>query len=431
VSLWKRLRDRVARRPGERDAAADRAPDSSDPRDVTGLVMAPATDAQRATQRPARVDEVAELARLGEPEGPTTEEALAILRRARGTEREAEAVQAALLGQSQRALPEQVRIACADILAARGDEEQALRLLGGVSSSAGLILAADLFAANGQLARAVGTIERLLARELDAPGARERHRRWRASLGFTGAPVRRLDEATVVAAVPARGPYRLLREVARGGAGAVYEAEDELLGRRVAFKVYHRRGEDRALLEREARTAVQLAGPGVVRVLDLSPVEGWVALEWIGRGSVRDVLRTGGVATLVPIERWARPLARALARVHAADLVHADVKPANVLLRQASEPVLGDFGIARPRGAPAEGGSPGYLSPERLGGRASDPRDDVYAYGRVLEDVLARIEAADLPPDAGLEPWRELAMVCLGRDEDRPEDGAALCRSLP
>ncbi|MEJ7728922.1 MAG: protein kinase [Polyangiaceae bacterium] len=146
---------------------------------------------------------------------------------------------------------------------------------------------------------------------------------------------------------------------------------------------------------------------------------------------MRDVLRTGGVATLVPMERWARPLARALARVHAADLVHADVKPANVLLRQPSEPVLGDFGIARPRGAPSEGGSPGYLSPERLGGRASDPRDDVYAYGRVLEDVLARIEAAGMPPDAALEPWRELAMVCLGRDEDRPEDAAALCRCLP
>jgi eukaryotic-like serine/threonine-protein kinase len=356
-----------------------------------------------------------------------------VLRRVRGTALEATAVDWALRGVGTRRVPDPVRVAVADILASRGDDRGALRVLEGISSTPGLVLAADLHAGAGQLARAVGTIERVLARELDAPGARERHQRWSLSLGYVRRPVRRLDEATVVAPQATTGPFRLLREAARGGAGTVYEAEDELLGRRVAFKVYHGRGKDRAVLEREARTAVALGGPGVLKVLDADPAQGWVALEWVARGSIRDMLRRGDLESLAPIGRWARPLARALARIHGGGLVHADVKPANVLLRQPHDPVLGDFGIARPAGAPDEGGgSAGYLSPERLAGRPSHPRDDVYGYGRILEDVMHRLEeaGADLS-GSEFAAFRTLTLSCLGPDEGRPSSGAELVRRLP
>jgi eukaryotic-like serine/threonine-protein kinase len=359
----------------------------------------------------------ARLSLLGAAGGPGPEEAVALLRQARGTSQEASAVAAALRAAS---LPEIVRVACADLLAARGDEETALRVLEGTTSIPGLILAADLHAARGQLARAAGTIERVLARDLGAPGARERHQRWRAALGYDLRPPRRLDEATVVAP-DAAGPFRLLREVARGGAGTVYEAEDDRLGRRIAFKVYHRRGEDRVQLEREARTAAALEGPGVLRVYDADPAAGWIALEWIARGSIRDVLRRGELELLVPLARWARPLGRALSRIHRQGYVHADVKPANVLLRSPGDALLGDFGIARPQGAPGGGGSPGYLSPERLAGRPSHPRDDVYGYGRVLEDVLNRLEEGGLAGDGAA--WRALSLRCIGPDDARPKDG--------
>ena len=94
--------------------------------------------------------------------------------------------------------------------------------------------------------------------------------------------------------------------------------------------------------------------------------------------------------------------------------------------------MLGDFGIAQKIGGPGTPGSAGYVSPERISGRAADPRDDIYGYGRILEDVLHRFEegaAADpeLVKDAEeLAVWRKIALLCIGPDEARPADGRAL-----
>lgn len=441
MSFWSRLKARLGGGSEEDDGGgaslAEVAPSGG----------APATPIE-ADARPAEEGggsgdaEIVALSRVGLDGGPSAGEAISIVRRARGTIREADAVAAITKATSDRSIPDDVRVACADILAARGDEASASAILEGVASTSGLVLAADLYAASGQLPRAVSTIERVLGRELDAPGARERHQRWRAALGVSIPKAGRLDEATIVAANPEGGPFRLLREVARGGAGTVYEAEDEILGRRVAFKVYHDRSSAEGPWSREVRAAAALAGPGVVRVLDAAPSEGWIALEWIARGSLRDLIRAGDVGALSPIARWATPLARALSRVHAAGLVHADVKPGNVLLRQLNEPVLSDFGIARPRGAAGEGGSPGYVSPERLSGAAMDPRDDIYGFGRILEDALHILvtprggplveQPAPSASGAGdVAQWRSLADRCMGPLERRPVDGADLVRSLP
>jgi eukaryotic-like serine/threonine-protein kinase len=133
---------------------------------------------------------------------------------------------------------------------------------------------------------------------------------------------------------------------------------------------------------------------------------------------------------------WVGPLARAIARVHAAGWVHHDVKPANVLLRGPDAPMLADFGTARRLGEPSPPGSPGYVSPERLAGRASDPGDDVYGFGRVLAEVLdvGAAGAGDAPGAAGVEGgddvWRALAAECLAPGDVRPSDGAALVRRI-
>ncbi len=291
MSLWDRFKSSIGLPAGN---PAD-APDA--PRPATPLTMpTPAgPKVERAIDR---------LHTLGTPEGPTPEEAVSILRIARGTSDETDAIEAVL---GAPALPSVVRLACAEILIERGEDQRALTALEGEVSTDGLMMLADLHAARRDLPRAVGTIERVLARAVDAPGARERHARWREALGTSiDRPKRALDQATVLNGRQAESPFRLLREVARGGAGTVYEAEDDALSRRIAFKVYHGEGGDRVLVEREIRMIERFAGPGVLRAFDASPSAGWIALEWVGRGSMRDAIKSANVELLAPIDRWAQ-----------------------------------------------------------------------------------------------------------------------------
>ena len=354
------------------------------------------------------------LAHAGLADGPDEDDAVALFRRLRSTSDEAAALEAVTTAAADHPVPEGLLVVAAAALVDRGEQARAVQLLQNASSPSALLLLSDLEAERGDVPRALSLVERVLLREIDHPGALERHRRHRATLGLANELPKGGDQNTVVAAEP-DSPYQLLREVARGGAGAVYEAEDRELGRRVALKVYHEPTRDRDQLLHEVRTAVALAGPGVVRIFDVDPDHGWIALEWAALGAIRERIRARDKAALLPIERWLLPLARALARVHDASLVHLDVKPANVLLLAPDMPVLADFGIARRAGEPAPAGSMGYVSPERLAKRPADFRDDVYAFGRVLEDVL---DAVGAPEDRAR--FLPLAKLCTAELAARP-----------
>jgi serine/threonine-protein kinase len=366
------------------------------------------------------------LLEVGLPGGPAVDEALRTFADLRKTPAEGHAVDLLLARDARMALPEPLLVALASALVDRGEEASAVHALARGSSCAALVLRAELLARRGDVAGAVALVERVLLRDIDWPGARERHARWQAELGRSP-PAPKVDSTTTLVTSRPQAPFRLHREIARGGTGTVYEAEDRDFGRRLALKVYHRPDRDRGQLLHEVRVAVELAGEGVVRVFDLDPDQGWIALEWARGGTLRTLLRSGGTSGIDAMAAWARPLAAALARVHRAGWVHHDIKPANVLLRSLREPVLADFGSARRRSEPSPAGSLGYVSPERLAGRASDTRDDVYGYGRILQDALERLEGAregEPPPTAGL--WLSIAAACVGPDGGRPPDGDAL-----
>jgi eukaryotic-like serine/threonine-protein kinase len=363
----------------------------------------------------------------------SVEEALHLLAIVRTTPDEGRALDRLLAAHAVRALPEALLVAVAAALSDRGDDTTAARALDKATSIPALLARAELHARAGDPAAAAATAERVLARDIDAPGARERHARWTREAGlmvprsvaptatsnYSGAEgVRRLDEA----------PFRVVRELARGGAGTVYEAEDRELGRRVALKVYHRPDRDRPQLLHEARVAVALGGEGVVRVFDVDVDQGWLAMQWVPLGSLGTHLRARRGPVLAALARWARSLAAGIARVHTAGWVHHDVKPANVLLAAFDGALLSDFGTARRRDEPSPPGSLGYVSPERLAGRASDPRDDVFGFGRVVQDALeaCRQSGRDVPAE-----WQRLAAACIGPDEARPRDGSELVAILP
>ncbi|MBI5534676.1 MAG: serine/threonine protein kinase [Deltaproteobacteria bacterium] len=369
----------------------------------------------------APVVEAHPLSLLGTAEGPSEAKALEILGRAAGTPAEREAIAAVASAIAQRELPESVASRCAVLLADRGDRATALQFLERATLPSNLLLRADLLSETGQLALAMSLMERILARDIDYPGARERHERWRALVNPGKSQPRGRSDVTIAVPTDRNTPFRILREVARGGSGTIYEAQDEVLGRTVAFKLYHRAEADREQLEREARIAISLRGPGVVRVYDASFADGWLAIEWVPLGSVRDLLAAGRVDALTPMEPWVQALAGALSRVHAAGIVHADVKPANVLLRAPGEPVLCDFGIAVPNASATLGGSAGYLSPERLEGRLLTPSDDVYALGRVIEDVLGERDDRRM---------RRLAGACLASKDKRPQNAGEVLKLM-
>ena len=238
------------------------------------------------------------------------------------------------------------------------------------------------------------------------------------------------------------GDYRLEHELGRGGNGVVHAAIDRRFGRPVALKVLHATAADQptavARFLREAQILARLDHPSIVRVFDLGSHEGrpWLAMERVGGVSLAQrilQLRDGGGHagdSLRGLVGAVAAVADALAHVHGAGIVHRDVKPSNVLLRADGSAVLTDFGIARDAADPALTqtgvvvGSPHYMAPEQLLGRADDiaPTADVFALGATLYECITLQRAFDGPTT------QAVVQAVLHRD---PPDPRRSQRGLP
>ncbi|MFC8436034.1 protein kinase [Streptomyces sp. NPDC057253] len=191
--------------------------------------------------------------------------------------------------------------------------------------------------------------------------------------------------------------YRLGVRLGSGGAADVYQGIDLRLKRPVAVKVFRPGGEP-ALEQRFADEAVLLAGlqhPGLVTVYDAGRHQDrpFLVMELV-QGPTLAQRISAGVMQPPHVARLGTALAGALAHVHAAGIVHRDVKPSNVLLDTADAPRLADFGISQMIGATrhtASGallGTAAYLAPEQVLGKAVGPSADIYALGLVLLECL-------------------------------------------
>jgi hypothetical protein len=195
------------------------------------------------------------------------------------------------------------------------------------------------------------------------------------------------------------GPYEIIDELGRGGAGIVYLAQDHRLGRRVALKLVAA-GADPALgdrLRREARAAATIAHPSVATIHALEDFDNqlFIVSEYVRGQTLRAALADG---PLPPARALgiARDIARALRAAHEAGVIHRDLKPENVLLPDTGGVKVVDFGIARleepgttqltRHGALL--GTPAYMAPEQLLGTAADARSDIFAFGIVLAEMV-------------------------------------------
>jgi serine/threonine protein kinase len=211
--------------------------------------------------------------------------------------------------------------------------------------------------------------------------------------------------------VPERaGPFRLLDRIGEGGMGVVYLAADAD-GRLVAVKLLRPwviGGHDgRTRLAREVDATRRVRGPGVAEVVsaDVTADVPYIATRYVPGPSLDAVIRSHGPLLPPALLRLATELADALAVVHAAGVVHRDVKPGNVLVAGA-HPVLIDFGLARSaEDAPltATGlvmGTPGYLAAESILGQPSTPATDVHGWAATVAFAATGRPPYGTGPDA-------------------------------
>lgn len=351
-------------------------------------------------ERPlSALEQLGVLARSGEAD---EERALALFTRASEDGLELEAIDHArrLLERSLHPLLAQ-RVA--ERLDARGDDAAADGVLGPIvarpdAALDALMLAAEIAERRSDPGRALSFYERIIARDLGYPRARERAFRLREAQ-LESADRRADAGATLMGdGALARGRFRVLSELGRGGAGTVFLAEDVPLGREVALKIYQRRGRvDRERMLHEARLPATLAHPAIVRVLDVDESINAIAME-LAAGSLRTELGKGPLDVAF-IRRAIAATADALAFVHGAGWAHRDIKPSNLLLGAGGDVVLTDFGIAarlgeaRPKGE----GSLGYLAPEQRAGEPTAATMDVHALGATLAELLQPL--GDAAPD--------------------------------
>ncbi|WP_256962267.1 serine/threonine-protein kinase, partial [Streptomyces sp. NRRL B-24572] len=190
------------------------------------------------------------------------------------------------------------------------------------------------------------------------------------------------------------GRYRLGERLGQGGMGVVRRATDELLGRPVAVKTLALGSDaDPAGALREARVVAQVRHPHVIVVHDVVEHQGQPALvmELVDGGSLADRLAAGEVLSPRETARLGLDLLDALSAAHARNVLHRDVKPANVLLeKDTGRAVLTDFGIASLPGATTLSrtgvfiGTPEYTAPERMQGGDAGPASDLWSLGALL-----------------------------------------------
>ncbi|NUP05521.1 MAG: serine/threonine protein kinase [Polyangiaceae bacterium] len=261
------------------------------------------------------------------------------------------------------------------------------------------------------------------------------------------------------------GDYEVRRRIGEGGMGVVYEAVEELSGRKVALKVLNAelmdRADVRARFFNEMRILASLEHPNIVRSLASRDIDGQLVmvLELLEGRTLREELEASGRLPVARAIAIGSAVASALVAAHSKDppIVHRDLKPENLMLVGASGVKVMDFGVAKvvadgPKATTQVVGTVQYMSPEQAQGGAITPKTDLYALGLVLYEMLAGnapFQSASLlvlirqqcdaapppfPQDVRAEIPRELEALVFEllakAPDDRPADARAVLEVL-
>jgi eukaryotic-like serine/threonine-protein kinase len=205
------------------------------------------------------------------------------------------------------------------------------------------------------------------------------------------------------------GKYRVERQIGRGGMGIVLAATHLQLEHLVAIKVLRRDlvADDKALnrLLSEARAAAKIRSEHVARVLDVGQLESgspFIVMEYLDGEDLADLLDRQGALEVTQAVLFLLQSCEALAEVHAAEMVHRDLKPGNLFIAKrpdgSSSLKIVDFGISKQIGGSARDqaattsaqvlGSPYYMPPEQMRAEPVDERSDIWSLGAILFEML-------------------------------------------
>ena len=244
--------------------------------------------------------------------------------------------------------------------------------------------------------------------------------------------------------------FHSLTPLGAGGMGVVYAATDSWTNQGVALKIARsgrRRGQNsNRQLRHEAATLALVDDPHVCSIAGVSRLRGraCLVLERLVGESLQARLTKGRMDTRELLD-VAVQLTQALQAIHAAGVVHQDIKPANIMLTQVGVVKVIDFGIAVLAGAPSDGaasedaevrppvlGSAKYVSPERLMRRPADPRSDLFSLGIVLYEMATGVSpfTGDTPGEMLLNVLDAHPLPVLELAPDRPPALARLVHRL-
>ena len=240
------------------------------------------------------------------------------------------------------------------------------------------------------------------------------------------------------------GRYRRIRKVGQGGMGVVFQAEDTVLHRNVAYKMLPPSLKDHPkLLEnflREARVAAAINHPNIVTIYDTGRDEEgvFITMEFVEGVSLKDLLDKGGALSVPDFLDVAKQICQGLEFAHSRNVIHRDIKPANIMVSRDKVIKIMDFGLAKiltdsMLDKTSVKGTPLYMAPEQILGEKVDHRADIYSLGCTFYRMVAgrppfiegdvyyhhlhAVPAAPRTLNPTLpEPLNQLIMKCLAKD---------------
>lgn len=191
------------------------------------------------------------------------------------------------------------------------------------------------------------------------------------------------------------GHFEILRELGKGGQGAVYLARDARLDRQVAIKTLRNWKHQTEHLTREARIVSRLQHPNIVPLYDYGEHNGtpYLVYAYIEGKTLAQLLKQEETLPLVQAAKIASGILEGLAYAHSQGVSHLDIKPANIMITSSGIPMIMDFGLAKSSHAHADrnsdfAGTPRYVAPEIISGKPGGFPADIYAVGALLYEMV-------------------------------------------